>query len=128
MNRKTASILVAAGGLAAAAAILGTRPSRSSVVPPPRPPELPRPPTVPDRCGDAAPARASADFGAGTLVAALSGGKALRGGDGEVYVSFDLGAREAELAARPPMSVAIVIDHSGSMQGEKIERARDAAR
>jgi Ca-activated chloride channel family protein len=79
-------------------------------------------------CGTAAPSRASADFGAGTLTAALSGSKMLRGSDGEMFAAFDLVARPAEVATRPPMNVAIVIDHSGSMQGEKMARARDAAR
>jgi len=45
-----------------------------------------------------------------------------------MYVSIELLAREAESTSRPPMSLAIVIDHSGSMQGEKIEKAREAAR
>jgi Ca-activated chloride channel family protein len=125
MNRKTTSILVAASGLVAAAALLGTRESRSTVTPPPI--RAPEPPVEPV-CGRAAPARASADFGAGTLTASLSGAKVLRGGDGELFVAIDVAAREAEVTTRPPMSVAIVIDHSGSMQGEKMARARDAAR
>jgi Ca-activated chloride channel family protein len=125
MNRKTATILCAAGGLAAAAAILGTRESRSTTtVPVPLP--VKDPPAM--LCGAAAPARATADFGAGSFTAALSGAKVLRGGDGEVFLAVDLVAREAEVATRPPMSLAIVIDHSGSMQGEKIARAREAAR
>jgi Ca-activated chloride channel family protein len=125
MNRKTTSILVAAGGLVAAAALLGTRDSGSTTAPVPLPlPEKPQPAL----CGPAAPARASADFGAGSLTAALSGAKILRGGDGELFVAVDVVAREAEVTTRPPMSVAIVIDHSGSMQGEKMARARDAAR
>jgi Ca-activated chloride channel family protein len=123
MNRKTAGIVGAAGSLAVIAALLGARDSGSSVVTT-RPP----PPPQPALCGLTAPARASADFGAGTLTAALSGAKVLRGGDGEVFVAIDVVAREAQVASRPPMSLAIVIDHSGSMQGEKIARARDAAR
>src|SRR5262245_8418044 len=126
MNRKTATILCAAGGLAAVAAILGARESRSTTTKtdPIRIP-VDTPATL---CGAPAPSRATADFGAGSLVAALSGQKTLRGGDGELFVAVDVVAREAEIASRPPMSVAIVIDHSGSMQGEKIARARDAAR
>ena len=122
MNRKTAGILGAAGGIAALAAFLGARETRSST----RPPVPPVEPPVAATCG-VAPARASADFGPGTLTAALSSEKILYRGDGEIYVSVDLEAREAIANSRPPMNVAIVIDHSGSMQGEKITRARDAA-
>ncbi len=125
MNRKTASILVAAGGLITAAALLGTRSSRSPQAPPIV--HTPEPP-VSALCGVAGPARATGELPFGSLSAALSGGHVLRGGDGELYVSIELTAREAEATARPPMSVAIVIDHSGSMQGEKIAKAREAAR
>jgi Ca-activated chloride channel family protein len=123
MNRKTAGILGAAGGIAILAAFLGTRESRSSTRPPV--PVVPEPP-IASTCGTA-PARASADFGPGTLTAALSSEKVLYRGDGEVFVSVELEAREAVATNRPPMNVAIVIDHSGSMQGEKIARAREAA-
>jgi Ca-activated chloride channel homolog len=123
MNRKTATILTAAGSLCVAAVLLGSRTSPTSappIAPPPDDPGL--------RCGTPAPARATGPFAPGTFTAALSGEHALRGGDGEMYVSIDLVAREVETAGRPPMSVAIVIDNSGSMNGEKIARAREAAR
>ena len=123
MNRKTAGILCAAGGIAAVAAILGARETRSSTRPPL--PPIPDPP-VATTCG-AAPARVAADFGPGTLTAALSSEKVLFKGNGELYVSVDLEARDAAVTTRPPMNIAIVIDHSGSMQGEKIARAREAA-
>lgn len=127
MNRKTATILCAAGGLAAAAALVGTRATGTqSPRLPETPPESPR--QVTTLCGAPAPARALTDFGPGTMTAALSAGETLRGGEGEIYVSIDLVARELSAAKRPPMSVAIVIDHSGSMQGDKIVRAREAAR
>jgi Ca-activated chloride channel family protein len=123
MNRKTATILCAAGGIAVAAAFLQTREGRSST-PPPRPPVADPPPA--SACG-VAPARATADFGAGTFAAAASSEKILQRGDGELFVSLELEARDAARADRPPMNVAIVIDHSGSMQGEKIAHARAAA-
>ncbi len=44
------------------------------------------------------------------------------------YLRVKLDGRALEMATRPPMNVAIVIDKSGSMQGQKIERAREAAR
>jgi Ca-activated chloride channel family protein len=124
MNRKTATIVCGAVGLAAAAALYGAR-ATGSVSRPPVPP--PEPPSAGGTCG-AAPARASVPFTQGSMTAALSAGRALQGGDGEIFASFDLAALAVPAERRPPMSVAIVIDHSGSMQGEKIEKAREAAR
>jgi Ca-activated chloride channel family protein len=37
------------------------------------------------------------------------------------------GAQSSQLKERPPVNVAIVIDNSGSMQGDKIEQAKQAA-
>jgi Ca-activated chloride channel family protein len=127
MNRKTTTILCAAGGLAVAAAILGTRPPASgSHLPPPIPD--PKPPLA-DMCHPDSnlPSRAAASFGAGDMSAALSGADILMGSDGEMYLTVDLAAREAAVAERPPLNVAIVLDHSGSMAGEKIQAARAAA-
>lgn len=123
MNRKTAGILCSAGGIAALAVILASRETRSST-PPPKPPI--EDPPVASTCG-AAPALATSDFGAGTMTAALSSQRVLFRGDGEIFASIELTARDAAAAQRPPMNVAIVVDHSGSMQGEKIARARQAA-
>jgi Ca-activated chloride channel family protein len=120
MNRKTASIVCGAVGIAAAAALYAARPSGGTPRPPTPPPPL-------GTCGSA-PSRASAGFAQGSMTAALSAGRALRGGDGEIYASIDLAALAVPAEKRPPMSVAIVIDHSGSMQGEKIAKAREAAR
>ena len=124
MNRKTAGILCSAGGIAALAVILAARETRSST-PPPRPP-MEDPPPVASTCGSA-PALATSDFGAGTMTAALSSQRVLVRSDGEIFASIELTARDAAAAQRPPMNVAIVVDHSGSMQGEKIQRARQAA-
>jgi Ca-activated chloride channel family protein len=43
-----------------------------------------------------------------------------------VKICFD-GLRLPRPEARPPVNLAIVIDRSGSMEGEKIARAREAA-
>ena len=48
---------------------------------------------------------------------------------GEVYVQVDLAADAArEDAHRVPVNAVMILDRSGSMQGVKIERAREAAR
>jgi Ca-activated chloride channel homolog len=126
MKRKTAvttSVVAASAALVAAAILLGNNRGRAA---------HPRPtPSEPDLAVDCAaggaPATATADFGHGTFTASLSNGKALRAGGGEMFVSLDLSARDAKDGKRPPLSVAIVLDRSGSMDGEKMEQARQAA-
>ena len=49
------------------------------------------------------------------------------GGPREVVVQIDLDARRPEPGRRAPMNLAVVLDRSGSMQGAKIEKARQAA-
>ncbi len=54
----------------------------------------------------------------------------LRGGDGLVRMELVVGARPdpEERGARVPTDLVVVLDRSGSMQGEKIEHARAAVR
>ncbi len=49
------------------------------------------------------------------------------GGSREVVVQIDLDARRPEQGKRAPMNLAVVLDRSGSMEGAKIEKARQAA-
>jgi Ca-activated chloride channel family protein len=94
--------------------------------------EHPKAPVAPPplACGAATkdPAQREAIGSAGTMTAALSGDKVLRGSDGEVFVAVDLATRDSGELARPPINMAIVLDRSGSMKGQKLEQAKAAAR
>jgi Ca-activated chloride channel family protein len=48
-------------------------------------------------------------------------------GPREVVVQIDLDGRRPDRTRRAPMNLAVVLDRSGSMQGAKIEKARQAA-
>jgi Ca-activated chloride channel family protein len=48
-------------------------------------------------------------------------------GSREVVVQIDLDGRRPDTSRHAPMNLAVVLDRSGSMQGAKIEKARQAA-
>lgn len=50
-----------------------------------------------------------------------------RGGSREVIVQVEIEAKKPENSKRTPMNLSVVLDRSGSMQGAKIEKARQAA-
>jgi Ca-activated chloride channel family protein len=82
------------------------------------PPEAPKPPPLP-------PSRFQ---GAGTLAidARLGHDSVAKDGTGETYLMATLTAAEAKSAA-PPVNLALVIDKSGSMKGDRIARAIEGA-
>src|SRR4051812_1606954 len=61
------------------------------------------------------------------LSARLDSSHILRG-TSDTYLAVSLTAPDGRVAVRPPTSVAIVLDHSGSMEGEGIASAKVAAR
>ncbi len=99
---KTALVLAAAGGVVLAAALLGGRRARPDEAP------------VIDASGV-------------SLTAHATSGSILRGVS-DTHLAITIRAPEGRRTARPPVSVAVVLDVSGSMSGEKIEHAKAAAR
>ncbi len=110
MNRTKAILVLAA--LLAVTAILLTRSTNSR-----KPDRLPpvKPPPV-SRMGPVA------------LGTGLSGAALLRGGPGEVYLDLSMKVDRGSQTNSAPVSVALVIDRSGSMAGQKLMHARAAAR
>lgn len=61
------------------------------------------------------------------LRAGSSHGYLASGSDGDLYAAVDIEAREVQGGTRPPLNLAVVIDRSGSMRGDKLEYAKRAA-
>ncbi len=114
MNR-TKGILVLAA-LLAVTALLITRGTRATVIPPPIKPDPIVKPIPVARKGPVA------------LGSSLSGSHLVLGGAGEAYLDISLDIAQPLVSKSAPVNVALVIDRSGSMAGKKLIHARAAAR
>lgn len=63
-----------------------------------------------------------------TLTTSLANDHVLMPGQGLVHLAIDLDATKKAGGKRLPMNIALVIDRSGSMRGEKIQNTRRAAK
>jgi Ca-activated chloride channel family protein len=78
--------------------------------------------------GEPSVAKAHTVDGTVSMTVALSNSNLLMPGKGRVHLAVDLRATSKAPSKRLPMNVALVIDRSGSMRGDKIQNAREAAR
>lgn len=123
--KRTALIFAVAGALGLSALVLWLVPvTGSSRVDPPVPPPLSQPVPTPLPM----PTPAADTGGPLTMTAALSDPYLHAGGMREVFLKVELEAVRIGESQRAAVNLALVLDRSGSMAGEKIAHARRAAR
>jgi len=124
--RTTAALVGAAGTFVAAAMVLDRGDAGASSTGPRAPvAEAPKPSNT--TCGATDAPKGTATLGVATMRAGLSSGAIARGAGGELHAAFEITTQSVTGTQRPPVNLAIVIDHSGSMSG-RIQHAQAAAR
>jgi len=98
---KTALVLAAAGGVVVAAALLSQRRAR--------------------------PARVDDVSAAGFQLGARATSRAVLRGASDTHLAITVRAPDLATEGRPPLTLAVVLDRSGSMTGEPLDEARAAA-
>lgn len=112
--QKTVAIIGLAGAVVGGSSLLAPRAADSVVAPVTGTPSSPGLPS-------------SLDQNAGFTLKAQPESTHLLRGAGETHVAITLSAPDVDGRRRPPVDVAVVLDRSGSMAGDKLEQAKLAA-
>lgn len=114
----TAAVALASGGI-----VLLRAPEPAIALPAAAAAPLPISPSQPSSEG---PASVELDGPRLDGLFAFTEGAMLAGGSRSIYAQLRLLGGEGGLAQRAPVALAVVLDHSGSMSGDKIVQAREA--